>query len=118
MIQRKHATSLKFALEGFFFAVREHPSFKVHSAATVLVFFGAFWLRFSLWEWAILLLTVGLVWALELINTAIETLTDFISPTYSKQAKIVKDISAGAVLIVVLVSVLIGFLLFLPKVLI
>jgi diacylglycerol kinase len=79
------------------------------------VFIAAGLFGFSGLEWAILLLVVGFVWAAEIFNTAVEDLVDFVNKENNPTAKRIKDISAGAVLVSVLVSVLVGFLLFGPK---
>jgi diacylglycerol kinase len=64
-----------------------------------------------------LLLVIGLVWTAEIFNTAMEVLVDMVSPEHSQGAKIIKDISAGAVLISAIISVLVGIMVFGPKVL-
>ena len=63
----------------------------------------------------VLLLVIGFVWAAEIFNTAIEILTDHISPEENPTIKIIKDISAGGVLISAIISVLVGLLLFGPR---
>ena len=64
-----------------------------------------------------LLLVIGLVWTAEIINTALEVIVDMVSPEHSQSAKIIKDISAGAVLIAAFISVLVGILIFGPRLL-
>ena len=65
-------------------------------------------------EWVSLILTVSLVWAAELFNTAVEVMVDFISPEKHVAAKIYKDVSAGSVLVAVFISILFGLLIFGP----
>jgi len=67
-------------------------------------------------EWAILILCCGVVIAAEMFNTAFEALVDMISPEWNSKAGLVKDISAGAVLILAITSVVIGLIIFLPKI--
>ena len=69
-------------------------------------------------EWCILILTIGSVLFAEMINTAVENVLDVYSEEYDEKIKIVKDISSGAVLMVSIISVIIGGLLFLPKIII
>ena len=71
-----------------------------------------FWLQLNQTEWAIILTQIGLVWAAEAFNTAIEKLCDLVSPNHHPQVKAIKDLSAGAVLLVVLVAVVVGSLIF------
>ena len=68
-------------------------------------------------EWLVLILTISIVLILELINTSVEALVDLVSPEVKDKAKIAKDVCAAAVLISSISSVIIGGLLFLPKLL-
>ena len=81
----------------------------------VLVLFLSFLFKISFWEWLIIVLLIGLVLVLEILNTAIEKLLNFVSPGLSDQARVIKDLSASAVLIICLFSSIIGLLIFLPK---
>jgi len=65
-------------------------------------------------EWIALVLTVGLVWAAELFNSAVEVVVDWISPEKQFAAIICKDISAGSVLVTAFISILVGILIFGP----
>ncbi len=67
-------------------------------------------------EWAILILTIGLVISCELINTAIEAVVDLITEEYHPLAKVAKDTSASAVFIFAIVAVVVGLIIFLPKI--
>lgn len=84
----------------------------VHTFATISAISFGLWLRISRIEWAILTLTVAIVWAAEFINTALEAIVDLASPDIHPLAKVGKDVAAAAVLIAALASILIGFLLF------
>jgi diacylglycerol kinase len=106
--------AIKVALEGIKHVMTTQPNARIHAGFTLAVFFVAGLLKLPRLEWVILLLTVGLVWAAEVFNTAIEIAVDVVSPNYDPKAKIIKDISAGAVLISVLVSILVGLFIFGP----
>ena len=67
-------------------------------------------------EWAILALTIGLVISCELINTAIEAVVDLVTEDYHPLAKVAKDTSAAAVFIFAIVAVIVGIIIFLPKI--
>ena len=67
-------------------------------------------------EWCIILLVIGMVLAAELMNSAIEMLTDLASPAYSKKAGRLKDMAAGAVLITAITAVIVGLIIFIPKI--
>ncbi len=113
-LAKSRLQAIKVALEGIKTVLITQPNAKIHAAFTLAVFLFAGLLRLPRLDWVILLLTVGLVWAAEIFNTAVEITVDVISPDYDPNAKKIKDISAGAVLISVLVSVLVGLLIFGP----
>ncbi len=111
---RSRSKAIKIALEGIAYVLKTQLNARIHAAFTLAVFLLAGILKLSRLEWMILLLTVGLVWAAEIFNTAIEVAVDVASPDYDPKAKIIKDISAGAVLVSVIISILVGLLLFGP----
>ena len=86
------------------------------AAAAGVIVLGCF-LDISGVEWALLTLSVGLVLALELLNTAGEKLVDILSPDHDPRYGMVKDILAGVVLIAALAAAVVGALIFLPKLL-
>jgi diacylglycerol kinase len=106
--------AIKVALEGIKYVITTQPNARIHVGFTLAVFLVAGLLKLPRLEWVILLLTVGLVWAAEVFNTAVEISVDVVSPNYDPKAKIIKDISAGAVLISVFVSILVGLFIFGP----
>ena len=73
-------------------------------------------LRINTTEWSIVLILCGLVISLELINTAIENAVDLVTEEYNEKAKNAKDIAAGAVLFSAIIAAIIGFIIFLPKI--
>jgi len=83
---------------------------KVHLLLAMLVIAAGLWLGLSRVEWAIILTQIGLVWAAEAINTAIEKLCDFVSPGLHPQIKAIKDMASGAVLMVAIMAVVVGLL--------
>ena len=88
----------------------------MHLLVTVVVVLAGFFFRISLTEWCLVLLAIGLVLAAEAFNTALEYLTNLVSPDYHPLAGKAKDIAAGAVLILTLISVLVGVLVFFPRI--
>ena len=76
-----------------------------------------FGLRVSLDQWAILLTMIALVFHAEIINTALEAIVDKVSPEFHPLAKVAKDCAAGAVLVTALAAVIVGLLIFGPKLL-
>ena len=82
----------------------------------ILVIVLGFVLNLSSIEWAILLITIGLVLISEFINTSLEQIVDIVSPEKQEKAKIAKDVAAASVLVSAIVSILVAVFLFLPKI--
>ena len=116
-MSKKHsrAKSFDYALQGLKAALNDEPNFKIHLIISILALLLGLYLKFSTTEWAILTLTIALVLVLELINTSIESFLDVVSPEKRPQVKKAKDTVAAAVLVSALASLVIGGLLFLPK---
>jgi diacylglycerol kinase (ATP) len=91
-------------------ALHTEPHLKFHAAATVLVVALAAALPLTAAERALLALAIGLVWAAELLNTALEALVDVVSPGLDPRAGRVKDVTAGAVLVAAIASAACGVL--------
>lgn len=104
--------SLKHAFSGLAYVFRTQKNTRVYLVFTILVIAFAFILRVPWLEWFILLLLIGLVWAAECINTAIEAGIDLFTQEYHPIAKIAKDTSAAGVLMLALTAALIGLLIF------
>ena len=109
--------SLKHAGEGLCYAIRTQRNFRIHLVATVLVVLMGVWLRLPGASWAILVSMIGLVLVTEMMNTAAEALVDLASPDYHPLAKLVKDVAAGAVLVIALTSVVVGLIILGPPLL-
>ena len=113
---RKFFRSFGYAFSGIAYAFNTQFNFKFHTAAVVLVSTTGCYFRLTIPEWLWIISAIGFVLITELLNTAIEVLVDLVSPAYHEKAKIVKDVAAGAVLISAVLSVLIGLLIFIPKI--
>jgi diacylglycerol kinase (ATP) len=109
---RKVLRSFRFAGQGIVDLFRFENNAKVHLLVAAVVILAGFILGLSRVEWAIILTQIGLVWAAEAFNTAIEKICDFVSPGIHPQIKAIKDLSSGAVLILTIAAVLIGIILF------
>lgn len=102
--------SFGYALEGWYYALRHERNMWVHFLCTIAVVISGFSLNVSRQDWVVLVLAMGLVWMAELMNTAVETLVDLVSPDFHLQAKIVKDTAAAAVLASAVASFVVGAL--------
>ena len=108
--------SFGYAFQGIGKALKTEPNLRVHIIAGVLVLLAAYFFKFSKTEWLILAITISLVIILELINTAVEVITDMVSPHWSPKAKIIKDVSAASVMVAAILALIVGLVLFLPRI--
>jgi diacylglycerol kinase (ATP) len=106
--------SFRHAFAGWWYVLRTQHNAWIHALASVAAFAVAWSLQLGRIEWAILVLTVAVVWVAEFVNTAVETVVDLSSPEIHPLAKIAKDVAAAAVLIAALSAVVVGLLLFGP----
>ncbi len=91
-------------------AWRSDRNLRIHSLVSVAVALSSWWVGLTAIEWAVILLTCGLVWTAELLNTAIEAVTDLASPDEHELARQAKDIASGAVLVAAIVAIAVGLL--------
>ena len=108
----KMIKSFGFAFKGLVSAFREQINLRIHLLALTVVVALGFYCDISAWEWCVLILSVSLVFSLELINTAIENLTDLVTREQNLLAGKVKDISAAAVLVASITSIIVGIIIF------
>ncbi len=113
---KKRVVGFRYAWAGLKTVVKKESNFQLHLVATMIVVAAGFFFRLSLIEWAVILLTIGLVLITEMINSVIERVMDFIQPGYDERIKEIKDIAAGVVLVTALISIVVGILIFAPKI--
>ena len=111
---RRRVASCGHAGRGVWSALRSEVHLRLHAVATVVVIGLGFYSDLSRLEWALVALAVAGVWAAELMNTAIEALTDLASPAWHQLAGKAKDVAAGAVLLAALGALVVGALVFVP----
>ena len=109
--------SFYYAFQGIKVNILTERNLAIHFLVMLLVIVCGFVFKISVTEWLICILLFGFVITLELMNTAIETAIDICMPEINPKAKLAKDTSAGAVLVVTIVAVVIGIIIFGPKVL-
>lgn len=117
MARQSFWNSLKNAAKGFLRAAREERNLQIHLLATFLVLLAGLFFKVKVWEWIVLLLICGAIIILELLNTIVEKVVDYMSPKMSSYVKTVKDMMAATVLIAAIGSVMIGILIFGPYIL-
>ena len=112
IISRAH--SFEHAFHGWWYVLRTQRNAWIHAVISTAVVLVALWLRLPLRDWAVLFLTIALVWMAEFINTALEAVVDLASPDLHPLARVGKDVAAAAVLLAALASILVGLLLLGP----
>ncbi len=113
---RKRLASFKYAFTGLGSLFKHEHNARLHLVAALLAIAMGFILAISPVEWMILVIIIAMVFITEILNSAIESLSDYVSPEYSEIIKRVKDYCAAAVLIAAITSVIAGLIIFLPKV--
>ena len=107
---------VKVAFKGAYLLLRTEASIKVQFGIAILITIAGFIFQISNTEWMLQFFAIGLVMGIEGVNTAIEKLADFVHPDHNDKIGFLKDISAGAVLLVSIIAVIIGFIIYIPKI--
>lgn len=114
---KRFVNSFGFALHGIRQLLKTEQNARIHLFVTIAVVIAGFFCCLTAMEWCVVLLCIGLVWAAEAFNTALETITNHLFKERHETARIIKDVSAGAVLICALMAATCGIIIFLPKLL-
>ncbi len=116
MSLQKRAASFRFAFQGLADLFQTQPNARIHLLAAAVATTAGFYFQISRMEWLLVLFCVVLVISLEAVNTALEYLTDLVSPGIHPLAGKAKDVAAAAVLVAAIGSVIVGGIVFLPKI--
>jgi len=108
--------SFGYAGAGLKKMLQTQPNAKLHLFATITVVIAGIYFALTPSEWLWIALAVTLVWALELVNSAIEHVCDLLSPEHSDSVKHAKDLAAGAVLVGAIFALVVAAVLFGPKI--
>jgi len=108
--------SIGYAFKGAYLLITTEASIKVQFFIGVIVTIAGFYYNLSPTEWIVQILTIGTIMALEGINTAIEEMADFVHPDQHKKIGLIKDLAAGAIFIFGIAAIIIGFIIYFPKV--
>ena len=108
--------SFRYAFNGILELFRAEPNARIHLVFTILVIIMGWYLEISRIEWCVVILCIASVLAAEAFNTALENLTDLVSPGQNSLAGKTKDVAAGAVLICAIGAAIAGLIIFLPKI--
>lgn len=114
---RARLKSFVYAWEGIVWFFRKEHNASVHLSATVMVLVLSVSFGVNKTEAIAVVFSIAFVWVAEMINTAIEKAMDLVSPQHNPPVKIIKDVSAGAVLVAAIAAFIIGGIIFIPKIL-
>jgi len=109
--------SFRYAFNGLRVLFREEHNAQVHLFITIVVIVLGAIFSISPLEWVAVVFAIGFVFVTEILNTAMEDIADFISPQRDERIKRIKDLGAAAVLIAAITAIVVGVIIFLPKIL-
>lgn len=113
---KKLMNSFKYAIQGILSSFKTERNMKIHVFIMILVISAGIILKINKYEWIVCILCFAIVIGGELFNTAIETVVDMVMPYKNEKAKLAKDVSAGAVLILAMGVAICGLIIFVPKI--
>lgn len=113
----KRIKSFRFAFAGLKTLFKEEHNSWIHLIAAIGIIIAGIVLEISFMEWIAITIAIGLVFTLEIMNTAIENIADFVSPEKHSAIKKIKDLAAAGVLVSSITAIVIGTIVFLPKLL-
>jgi len=109
--------SLLYSLNGLKYLIKNEVNFNIHILAAILVIIAGIYFKLQTWEWCVITIAIGSVMTAEGLNTSIEILTDLVTKEHHPLAEKTKDTAAGAVLITTIMAIILGIIIFLPKLL-
>lgn len=117
-MSRFHSTkqSFGYAGSGLKEALQKEPNLQIHTAMGLAALVLGVLLGLQIYEWALLFFAIFFVFITELINTSLESIVNIVSPKIHPMAKAAKDVAAAAVLLAAFQSIIIGALLFIPRI--
>jgi len=107
-------TAFGHAFRGWWYVLKTQQNAWIHSLFATAVILVGLWVGLQPFDWAVIVLTIAMVFTAEFINTAIEAVVDLASPVHHPLAKVGKDVGAGAVLVSALAGIVIGLLIIGP----
>lgn len=107
--------SIKYAAKGFWILITSEHSIIAQTSIAIIMTIIGFLMQISATEWLFQIMAFGIILVAESLNTAIEKMADFIHPEYHKQIGHIKDISAGAVFFAAIIAVIVGLIIYVPK---
>jgi len=116
MKSRSVVDSFYYASRGLKYTLISQRNMKIHLLMAMVIVTAGLIFHITSWEWGLLLLTIALVMTAEIINTAIECAVDLVTREMQPLARKAKDAAAGAVLLAAFFAVIMGFIIFVPRI--
>lgn len=113
---KKRLRSFRYAFAGLGVLFREEHNSWIHAVAASLAVISGFVFRIRPWEWIAVIIVIGMVFAAEIINSALERTADFVKEERDDRKRDIKDLGAAAVLVCAFAAAFVGIIVFLPKI--
>ena len=110
--------STKYSIEGLLYAYKNEKSLWMHGFCSIIAICLGIIFKITLVQWSMILISLGIILAIELLNTAIEAVVDMITLEYHPLAKIAKDCGSAATFVAVLIGLIISAFIFIPKIMV
>jgi diacylglycerol kinase (ATP) len=107
--------SVGYAFKGALLLLKTEASIQVQFGIGILVTIAGYYFNISTTEWVLQVFAIGIIMSIEGLNTAVEKIADFVHPEHHKKIGIIKDVSAGAVFISAITAIIIGCIIYIPK---
>jgi diacylglycerol kinase len=114
---RSRLKSFKHAFAGLWYVLRTQRNAWIHASITLFVILLGLWIGLERVDWTLIMIAICFVWLAEIINTALEAITDLASPELHPLARVGKDVGAGAVLLASITAIILGLFILLPPLL-
>mgnify|MGYP004005580621 CR=1 FL=1 len=111
---RRLIKSFSHALRGLGTLIRKEQNFKIHLIAALVVLFFSVYFQIKVWQWAVIILMIALIFILEMLNTVFERLVDLFKPRLHHYAKEIKDMMSDMVLVAAIAAVILALIIFIP----
>ncbi len=108
--------SFGYAINGLKYVIRTQHNFAIHSVLAIIAIILGLVLNISSLEWVAITIVIGLVISAEIFNTSVEEIVNLVSPSKNSKAGIIKDLAAGAVFVISITALIVGIIIFLPKI--
>jgi undecaprenol kinase/diacylglycerol kinase (ATP) len=113
---KKRLKSFIYAFNGLKTLLKEEHNSRIHLIAAICAIVLSIVLQISTYEWLMIIFAIGFVFAMELVNTAIENIADFLTTDIDERVKKIKDLVAAATLVSAIVALVVGVVVFLPRI--